>query len=56
MPFYSEAVEQQCSTAAVHALAPFSFQAMYVTRDLATGRYKPHPLKGEEVACVDQVV
>lgn len=30
-------------------------QAYYTTKDMVTGRYKAHKLKGEEVAHVEQV-
>jgi len=30
-------------------------QTYYTTKDLVTGRYKAHQLKGEEVAHVEQV-
>ncbi len=30
-------------------------QAVYCHKDVTTGRYKSHPLKGEEVAYVDSV-
>jgi hypothetical protein len=30
-------------------------QAVYSTKDAVSGRFKTHPLKGEEVAVVDQV-
>jgi hypothetical protein len=30
-------------------------QALYTTRDLVTGKYKAHKLKGEEVAHIEQV-
>jgi hypothetical protein len=30
-------------------------QTVWVAKDVTSGRYKPHKLKGEEVAVVDQV-
>lgn len=33
----------------------FCCQVLYTTQDTATLKYKPHKLKGEEVAVVDQV-
>jgi hypothetical protein len=30
-------------------------ETVYVTKDLVSGRYKPHKLKGEEVAHIEQV-
>lgn len=30
-------------------------QHFYSTKDMLTGKFKPHKLKGEEIAYVDQV-
>lgn len=38
-----------------HPLAVPCLQPVYSVRDVTTGRYKIHALKGEEVAIVDQV-
>jgi hypothetical protein len=44
---------------AVRSLAELVFvaplQTVWVGKDVTSGRYRPHRLKGEEVAVVDQV-